>query len=251
MESLEEKIRSFLKRELARASEKDLEKAFRFGLGCGSGAGSDKGDGEGMGFGGGKGFGEGFGEGSGDGSGYGEGEGESDGSGKCMGYGEGFMKSYNNKLVYYIDGVPTIIDSVREGVARGYIINRDKTLSSCYVAKVGNSFAHGFTLKQAYEDALGKHMIGKNEEERAELFIQEFPDIDSERPCKDLFRWHNMLTGSCEMGRKQFCKDNGIDLKANYKIRFFLDITKDSYGGHVIKILLGKYETKRKEALKR
>ena len=251
MESLEEKIQSFLKRDLAKASEDGLGETYRYGFGHGSGEGSVQGYGEGMGFGGGKGFAVGFGDGSGDGSGYGVGEGESDGSGICSVCGESFIKSCNNQLVYYIDGVPTIIDSVRTGIARGYIINRDKTLSSCFVAKVGNCFAHGFTLKQAYEDALGKHMLGKNDEERADLFIKEFPNIDSERPCKELFRWHNMLTGSCEMGRKQFCRDHGIDLNANYKIRFFLDITKDAYGGNVIKLVLGKYEAKRKETLHR
>ena len=63
--------------------------------------------------------------------------------------------------------------------------------------------------------------------------------------CQD---WHNILTGSCRMGRDKFCKENGIDLTKKYGVEYFLNITKNSYGGDIIKEIIkeltkGKNET--------
>ncbi|MBR5834249.1 MAG: hypothetical protein IKY48_06720, partial [Bacteroidales bacterium] len=141
------------------------------------------------------------------------------GSGYGDGSGDGELKSYNHRKVYYIDDVPTLIDSVRGNVARGFMINRDKTLSACYVVKVGNCFAHGETMHAAHADALAKHMQDMSEEDRIAEFIKEHPTLDAEYPCKDLFKWHNFLTGSCEMGRRQFCQSHAIDLESDYTVR--------------------------------
>ena len=100
----------------------------------------------------GSGSGYGYGDGSGDGYGYGDGDGSGDGSG------DGRLKSYNHRKVYYIDGAPTLIDSVRGGFAKGYMVNKDKTLSPCFIARQGNSFAHGFTMQEAHADAFKQAM---------------------------------------------------------------------------------------------
>ena len=173
-------------------------------------------------------------------SGYGYGDG--DGSGNGNGYGYGELKSYNHRKVYYIDGVPTLIDSVRGTFAKGHMVNKNKTLSPCFIARQGNSFAHGYTLQAAYADALAKHMQDMPEEERIEMFVSEHPNLDGVHPCKDLFMWHNTLTGSCKMGRTQFCKDNGIDINGQYTVRYFLDITKNAYGGAVIRKVRERYD---------
>ena len=164
------------------------------------------------------------------------------GSGYGDGYGDGDLKTYNHQRVYYIDDVPTLIDSVRGMFAQGKTINRDKTLSPCYVARHGNCFAHGVTLKAAQKDALAKYMQNMPEEERIEMFVNEHPNLDGEHPCEDLFKWHNTLTGSCEMGRTQFCRDHGIILSEKYTVRYFLDITKNAYGGSVIRKVRERYE---------
>ena len=213
-----------------------------YGSGYGSGDGSGYGDGDGDGSGYGSGYGSGDGDGDGDGSGDGSGYGDGDGSGYGDGDGDGELKSYNHRKVYYIDNTPTLIDSVRGNVARGYMINSDKTISACYVAKVGNSFAHGATIHAAHADASAKHMQDMSEEERIDMFVSEHPNLDGEYPCEDLFKWHNTLTGSCEMGRTQFCRDHGISLSEKYTVRYFLDITKNAYGGEVIKKVQEKYE---------
>ena len=180
--------------------------------------------------------------GSGYGYGDGYGDGSGDGSGSGYGYGDGDFKSYNHHKVYYIDGVATLIDVVRGNVARGSIINSDKTIKPCYIARSGDSFAHGDTAKKAMADAVSKEMQNKPEEERIAEFVKAHPVLDVEFPCEDLFRWHNTLTGSCEFGRRQFCRDMGIDLDGKYTVRYFLEITKEAYGGSIIKKVMEEYE---------
>ena len=226
MESLEDRIKRFL----------SIGFGSSYGYGYGSGSGYGNGSGNGSGFGYGCGYGYGDGNGSGYGSGYGNGSG--DGSGN----GSGELKSYNRRKVYYIDDVPTLIDSVHGNAVQGSMINRDMTSTPCYVVRVGNSFAHGNSLKEAQRDALAKHMQDMSEEERIEMFIEEHPFLDGLYPYVDLFKWHNILTGSCEMGRTQFCRDHGISMDEKYTVRFFLEICKDAYGGSVINKVKERYE---------
>lgn len=55
-------------------------------------------------------------------------------------------------------------------------------------------------------------------------------------PCRDLYDWHHRLTGSCEMGRQQFAKDHGIDIdRDEMTVQEFIDLTRDAYGGEVIR----------------
>ena len=72
--------------------------------------------------------GSGYGDGSGSGSGYGSGSGSGSGDGSGSGIAE-----YNGVAVYRIDGVPTLIASVRGNIARGQILNSDLTTTPCYV----------------------------------------------------------------------------------------------------------------------
>ena len=244
MESLEDKIKRFLAigsgYGYGDGDGSGSGDGYGYGDGDGSGSGSGYGYGDGSGSGSGYGYGDGDGDGDGSGYGYGDGDGSGSGSGYGYGYGDG-LKSYNHCKVYHIDGVSTLIDNVRGMVVQGYIINRDKTLTPCYIVRHGNSFAHGESLKDAARDALAKHMRDMPEEERIAEFIKAHPDVSATYPCEDLFRWHNTLTGSCEFGRRQFCKDNGIDLNGSYTVLFFLDITKNAYGGEVIKNVIREY----------
>ena len=223
---------------------------------CGSGKGTDYGSG----YGGGDGCGDGRGCGSGDShyyvlgyvcgngpdSGYGYGEGIGIGSGNCDESGEGSgisvidIKTFKGYIVDYIDGVPTIITNIHNNVAIGFIIGFDMTLIPCYVAKAGNSFAHGKTLKDAVKDAEAKEMGEMPIEERIEKFIEVFGSLDSEHTGKEFYDWHHILTGSCRMGRDKFCKENGIDLEKKYSVRYFLNITKNSYGGDIIKRIINE-----------
>ena len=162
------------------------------------------------------------------------------GSGSGSGYGD--IKAINGNIVDYIDNVPTIITQVRGNIACGYIVKEDLTLDSCFIAKVGNSFAHGKTIKEAVADAEAKEMENMPVDERIEKFREVFGSLDSEHTGKEFYDWHHILTGSCRMGRDEFCKAHDIDLTKKYTVRYFLDITEESYGSDVIKLIREAYE---------
>ena len=212
------------------------------GEGCGCGSGDGCGDGYGYGDGSrcGSGFGNGEGYGCGDGIRFSEGYGSEDGSGEGGGVSVMNIKTFNGHIIDYIDGVPTIITHIHNDVASGFIIGFDMTLIPCYVAKSGNSFAHGKTLKDALKDAEAKEMREMSIEERIEKFIEVFGSLDSEHTGKEFYDWHHILTGSCRMGRDKFCEENGIDLTKKYSVRYFLNITKNSYGGDIIKQIINE-----------
>ena len=217
----------------------------RYGHGTISSAGNGCGDDIGYGTGGGSG------SGSADGSGVGYGS--SDGSGSIYGfdYGAGYggnyggFKELNGNIVDYIDNVPTIISQVRGNIARGYIVKEDLTLDPCFIAKVDGSFAHGKTLEGAVIDAKAKEIEKLPIEERIANFKETFGPLNSEHIGEEFYVWHGILTGSCRMGRDGFCKAHGIDLSKKYTVKYFLDITKDSYGGDVIRLIKESYERKK------
>ena len=186
-----------------------------------------------------------FGYGSGSGSGYGSGSGSGDGDG----YGDGDgVEAINNQKIYMIDDTPTIITSVHNNYAKGFILNSDLTLSPCYIAKVGNYFAHGETLKQAVKDATAKYEQNLPIEERINRFINQYPSLNISAKASELFDWHNKLTGSCLFGRQEFCRSRGIDYtNGYYTVSEFIDITINAYGGDVIKQLKDTYEKKNKD----
>ena len=225
METLETKIKNFL----------NLSSGSGSGYGSGSGSGYGYGSGSGSGDGYGSGYGDGYGSGYGDGDGSGSGYGDGYGSGYGDGYGDGDgVKEVNGDTVYIVDDVPTIIKSVRDNIAQGFILQRDLTLKPCYIVKEQNMFAHGDTLHDAFTALQEKLYDDSTEEERIEAFRKKFPEYDTLYPNRDLFAYHHVLTGSCRMGRESFCKDKGIDLDGSTTVREFIELTKDSYGGDVI-----------------
>lgn len=174
-------------------------------------------------------------------SGYGDGYGYGSGSGYGHGHGDGYgydIKSFNGKPVCIIDNMPTIIRRVRGNVARGAILNKDLTNTECYVVKQDNRFAHGETLAKAMEALRDKLFEDMPEEERIAVFLKETEDGEA-YPAQYFYDWHHRLTGSCDMGRKQFARDNGIDVDNDtMTLREFLELTKNAYGGDVIRKVL-------------
>ena len=219
------------------------------GSGYGSGDGSGSGYGYGYGYGSGDGSGSGYGYGSGDGSGSGYGYGYGSGSGSGYGYGYGSgdgsgsgdgIKRFNRETVYQIDGVNTLIRSVRGNTAHGAILNVDLTLTSCYIVKQDNLFAHGETLREAMEAMRDKLFEGMPEDERVDTFLRE-TDREKAYPTQYFYDWHHRLTGSCDMGRKQFARDHGVDLDHGMMtLATFLELTKNAYGGDVIQKVISK-----------
>jgi len=215
MESLDQKIERFL--------------AVSYGYGSGSG------DGDGYGSGSGSGYGDGSGDGDGDGYGYGSGDGS--------GYGD--WKAYAGRRIYYIDGLPTLIDSVRGTYARGFIVGKDLVLRPCYIARHGDFFAHGDTLHEAESDAIDKWRQNRPLEERLADFVKTHYNPGTEYPVWDLQEWHHTLTGSCEMGRREFIKGLGLTDDDTLTVYRFIELTQDAYGGDVIRQLAEAYEKRR------
>lgn len=209
-----------------------MEKIDRFlALSFGYGSGDGDGDGYGTGYG----DGDGDGDGTGYGTGYGSGDGDDDGSGSGSGYGYGLSR-YNNQKVYKIDDVETIITSIKGNIAKGFIINKDLTLTDTYIVKIGNYFAHGKTIKEAQRDAENKHFanIDIDIEERIRMFKEKYSENEKIKAF-ELFDWHNKLTGSCEQGRILFCRDKGINLEFDsFTILEFKDLVNGYYGSDII-----------------
>ena len=183
------------------------------------------------------GYGDGSGDGSGYGSAYGDGYGYGDGDGYGSAYGDG-VKTFCGKNVYPIDGVQTIIESVRGNIAKGHILQNGFSLTPCFVVKDSGKFAHGETLHEAFEALQEKLYDGSTEEERIRKFREHFTDFSKRYPARELFVWHHVLTGSCKAGREAFCRDKGIDVdKDEFTVYEFIGLTENSYNGHVIKKL--------------
>ncbi len=211
-----------------------------YGDGCGYGGGDGDGNGYGGGYGGGYGNGNGygFGNGYGGGYGYGDGNGLGNGSGDGSGYGYGNeIKSINGQKVHMIDGVPTILTRIHGNVAKGYILKFNVYLESCYIVKGNGYFAHGCTITDARRALEEKILANLDVDERIDKFMEQFK-LGRKYPAKDFYKWHNTLTGSCEPGRRAFAEERGIDVDtAEYTVEEFIEMTKNSFGGEVIRKL--------------
>ena len=168
--------------------------------------------------------------------GYGYGYGYGNGDGDGNGYGNGIEEFAGHKL-YTIDGIPTAITAVHGSYAEGFTIRHNSEMVPCYIARVGDFFAHGETLKEARRDAQEKFDDNLPTEEKIQRFI-EFCKGKDTIPAADLFQWHHTLTGSCEMGRRQFCEAHNIDInKDKFTVAEFIKLTESSFGGEVIRQL--------------
>ena len=208
-----------------------------YGDGYGDGYGYGGGSGDGYGYGDGSGYGDGYGYGSGDG--YGDGYGYGDGSGYGYGYGYGDgskIKSVNGLTCVLIDGILTAITIVKGNVAKGFMARDDLTMRPCFVAKSGNTFAHGHTLRDAMSSLRDKLFDEMPERDRISAFVESHKP-KTPYPNKDLFDWHHKLTGSCLAGRNEFVSQHGIDLDGETTPEEFIRLTEHAYGGDVIRKL--------------
>ena len=182
------------------------------------------------------------GSGSGSGNGSGSGSGSGNGDGYSYGYGDGYgVKGIHGHKVYMVDDTQTIITSVRGNVAQGFILQSDLQLEPCYIVKENNKFAHGNTLRDAFTSLQEKQYDDSTKEERIEAFRQKFPAYDTKYDNRDLFAYHHVLTGSCRMGRESFVADKGLSLDGKTTVREFVELTKNAYGGDIIKQLPQAY----------
>ena len=189
------------------------------------------------GYGDGSGYGSGYGSGSG--SGYGSGYGYGDGSGDGYGYGYG-LKSLCGEPVYMIDGVPTIITGLRGSVAMGFIVMTDLSKRKTFVVKGGGKFAHGEDLHAAQAALEEKLFDDMPIEEKLEAFREKFTPGEA-YTVADFYDWHHRLTGSCSQGRDAFAQDHGLSMSDAMTPEEFINLTKDAFGGRIIRQLAEHY----------
>ena len=212
------------------------------GDGTGDGSVSGSGNGTGSGSGNGTGYGTGYGNGTGDGSGHGSGYGYSSGSGD--GSGTKFLLELNGSKVYNIDDTPTIISSIKGNLASGYILKDDFSTTPCYIARVGNSFAHGASVKKAFKDAQNKHLALLSDDDKIKIFTVKFPNLNIRYKASIFYELHNILTGSCELGRKNFMSNKGIKMTDLFTPLEFLELTKNEYNNTIINLILTSIKNK-------
>jgi len=246
----DEKIRAFLALDIGYDNDKGYGHGSGYGYGngyddgYGYGNGSSHGGGYGSGYGGGYGSGYGGGGGCGYGSGCGYGNGGSNsgsyGSGDGSGDGCG-IKEINGHTVYNVDDIETIITSIRGNMAQGFILEKNTKLVPCYIVKENNKFAHGNTLHDAFMSLQEKLYDDSTEKDRIEAFKRKFPSYDTKYNNRDLFVYHHVLTGSCRMGRGSFVSSKGLSLDDKTTVREFVELTKNAYGGNIVKKLPKAY----------
>lgn len=198
------------------------------GLGRGYGSGVGTILSSGFGHGSGAGIGCGIDYSGGDGCGCGDGSG-----GYSSGYG---LKSISGKKIYMVDGIATTISHIHGNIAKGTIVNNDLTETPCYIVKESKYFAHGKTLAEANAALQDKLFDEMPAEERIAAFWA-CHKKGVKYPTKDFFEWHHKLTGSCFMGRQQFAKNHGVDLDGEMMVEEFIALTKNAFGGDIIRKL--------------
>jgi len=155
------------------------------------------------------------------------------------GYG---IRRFCGEDVYMIDGIPTMLGIIHGNIARGRILLEDLTTKACYVVKQGGVYAHGKTPREAMEALRDKLFEGMPLEERIKEFVKAH-EWGKAYQSADYYDWHHKLTGSCEMGRSEFAAAHGYKLTADelLTVEEFIDLTKGSYGGDIIRRLREAY----------
>ena len=164
-------------------------------------------------------------------SGYGDGYGYDSGDG---------LKSLCGEPVYMIDGVPTIITGGRGSVAMGFIVMADLSKRKTFVVKGGGKFAHGEDLHAAQAALEEKLFDDMPVEEKLEAFREQFTQGEA-YTVADFYDWHHRLTGSCTQGRDAFAQDHELSMSDAMTPEEFIDLTKDAFGGRIIRQLAEYY----------
>ena len=121
------------------------------------------------------------------------------------------------------------------------VIDTSSFLStSMFVAKHGGLFAHGNTLKEAVEAVQEKWAESRSIEERMDDFKSHFKK-EVKYDSNLFYKWHTILTGSCQAGKDFWIKQQGIDLSKPMTVEQFFKLTKDAYGGETIRQLMEHY----------
>ena len=144
-----------------------------------------------------------------------------------------FFWKYHNREYIKADG---IFQRVIKRKGNVFQVQNIGAKDVTYLVTDGNdTWAHGSTLHEAHTALQAKMLQRKSIEERIAEFKAEF-ESGKQYPASEFFKWHHILTGSCEFGRREFCRQHNIDLDNDtYTVEEFIELTKNAYGGEVIR----------------
>lgn len=151
------------------------------------------------------------------------------------------IKTYNNRFVYYIDNRRIMFDQIHGNFAKCTCINIDLTTYQVWLVKDFGVLAFGNTIKEAHHNAKLKSWQLIPIETRIKQFVETHP-LDKEFSNKELFEWHDILTGSCMVGKYHFCRKNKIDLNKQTSVKEFLLLVKNEYKSDIIQQIINSYE---------
>jgi len=137
-----------------------------------------------------------------------------------------------------IDGYTMLIDyeKITKGItvckARYFGGGKIKDLKKCYVAKVGNHWAHGETAKEAIQDANDKATLGADVEEVV---------AEIKRTVMVTIAQYRAITGACREGCRQFLQSIGKPDATELPLADVMQQVKGHYGFIKFKEVINNY----------
>lgn len=98
-------------------------------------------------------------------------------------------------------------------------------------------------LKEKY-DSIDDKYKRMSIDDKINAFIEEY-DLDEEVNVIELQKWHRILTNSCLVGRLKFMKEHKVNDRSMVTVRDFIGMTKNDFGGDIIKKLEEAYNERR------
>ena len=120
-----------------------------------------------------------------------------------------------------IDGILSEVIHRKGNVIKALTLGSNK--ESYIVSDENGNYAHGETLKDAYNDLRFK-TANRSKDDYKEL------TVDSELSLTDAVICYRVITGACRFGVKEFCKAHNL-IEKPYTISEIIELTRGSYGG--------------------
>jgi len=128
----------------------------------------------------------------------------------------------------YADNILTHIKTIKKINDFTLYISPYKTA----VARKGNTFAHGDSIREAIQDLTFK--LAKRELAKRDIEDYRSLSLESELTYEEAVMMYRVITGSCRYGVNQFIEENSIEEK-NYTVGEILELTHGQYGHERLK----------------
>jgi len=127
--------------------------------------------------------------------------------------------TWNDGKYIKVDGIFTEVVYKKGNV---YQVKRLNNPKEFYLVTDGTKWAHGDTLKEAYQDLVYK-VTNRNKEDFEHLTLDSVLTFEESIAC------YRTITSACSFGTRDFVKSNGI-VEKDRTIREIIELTKDRYG---------------------